>query len=317
MIETQNPIKLWRSGASCDAQRQPYCSQDILSDDDAFHTKTSGCPLHLVTDAAVAPDTLKGGVILLGNFDGFHRGHQALLDVATEQAGLKPIGVMSVEPHPRQLFAPEAGAFRLSTPASKMETFSRFGMSFLYSPRFDHSFASQQPEQFVDDILVCGLGISHLVVGRDFRFGARRRGDVNLLRCMGQNRGFSVTAVDEIEWGDVRCSSTLVRNLLLAGNIEDANEMLGYNWGFEVDLPSEAIRQSGEWTTRWPEALLIPERGRYEVALRRIGETIPLLSGRITIDSPGRVMLSLDSPLHVASAAQPSLFIDFLARSRK
>jgi len=274
-------------------------------------------PLRLITDAAAAPEALQGSVMLLGNFDGFHRGHQALLEAAAGQAGSRPVGAMSVEPHPRQLFAPQSGAFRLTTVASKLETFSRFGIAFLYSPRFDHCFAGQEPEQFVEGILVGGLGVSHLVVGRGFRFGARRRGDVDLLQRMGRTCGFSVTAVDEIEWGDVRCSSTLIRDLLLAGNIEGANALLGYAWSVEVDLPAEPMRRSGELTIEWPATLLLPEPGRYEVALRRFGETTPSLSGRLVINSRENVRLSLQGAPHFSSAMQPCFFIDFLARSRE
>lgn len=315
MAELQDEIML--TSEPCGTWLKAFRSTHGMFESSHDHIRYSRRHLPLVKNAAAVPEALSGSVMLLGNFDGFHRGHQALLKAAVEQAGNRPVGIMSVEPHPRQLFSPQSGEFRLTTPASKSETFSRFGMSFLYSPCFDRSFAGQEPEQFVDDILVGGFSVSQLVVGRGFRFGMRRRGDVDLLRRMGQESGFGVTAVDEVQCDDVTCSSTLVRELLLAGDIQAANAMLGYSWSVQLDVPLEASARSGEWTVGWPDGVLMPQHGNYEVAVRRAGETEPMLFGRIAFDSPRSVRLALDSPLHSAAAApQAALFVDFLARSR-
>lgn len=268
--------------------------------------------LQLLTNSAVVPDRLKGSVMLLGNFDGFHRGHQALLAAARTEASAcgAPLGVMSVEPHPKQLFAPHSEPFRLSSPATKRETFSRLGLDFLYSPRFDHAFAGQEPEQFIDNVLVRGLAVSRIVVGRGFRFGKQRRGDVDLLRRFGEQSGFAVTAVDERGQGDAKYSSTLVRNHLAAGEIDAANALLEGPWSVELGAWTGSVQLPGEGSVSWPISVLKPACGEYRVMARQAETEISSL-GTLAI-SPTTTRLALQSPGNLASAP---LIVDFLGRA--
>ena len=271
-----------------------------------------GChtPMRMVSDAASAPEELKGSVMLLGNFDGFHRGHQQLLAEAKKQRdGVRPIGVMSVEPHPRQLFAPQSPAFRLSTPAGKKSLLSRHGLDFLYSPRFDHRFAAQEPEQFVDEILVGGFDVAHLVVGSGFRFGRQRRGDVKMLREIGDRRGFGVSAVDEVRWGDVTCSSTAVRNLLIAGDIDAANAMLGYRWSVELH---QTVEGGGWANVEWPSDVLLPARGAYDVSVKGVNRSESSRRGSISICPAGQVRLSWEAS--EVAVSPNSWLVEFCAR---
>ena len=272
--------------------------------------------LQLVTDAATLPANLQASVMMLGSFDGFHRGHQALMAAARSAAlvGNSPIGVMSVEPHPRQLFAPQAKAFRLGTPATKAETFDRLGVDFLYSPRFDYAFAGQEPEDFIDEVLVGGFKVSRLVVGHNFRFGRQRRGDVDLLRRLGQQRGFAVTVVEEVHWDDATCSSTRVRNLLTLGEIGAANALLGHAWSVELGVVPAAVLRSGERIVAWHDSVLKPACGAYDVAVRLPNASGPLSHGRLTVDSSGIPTLALECWHAIEPGSQAVLFVDFIRR---
>lgn len=260
--------------------------------------------LQLLTNSAVVPGRLKGSVMLLGNFDGFHHGHRALLVAARAEALMSgaPLGAMSVEPHPRQFFAPQSEPFRLATPATKIQTFNRLGLDFLYSPRFDRTFANQEPEQFIDKVLVGGLAVSRIVVGCGFRFGRQRRGDVDLLRRAGEDCGFGVTAVQEVEQDGERHSSTLVRRHLAAGDIEAANALLGDVWSVE-------LVSTGRGPAVWPDAVMKPACGDYRVMLRQAeaGLSCP---GILTV-SPSAITLSTHLP---ENHARSRFFVDFLGR---
>ncbi|MFU0504775.1 hypothetical protein [Pseudaminobacter sp. NGMCC 1.201702] len=294
-----------------DADERAFLFRPMAEERSRFLPDGCRAPMRMVSDAASVPDELKGSVMLLGNFDGFHRGHQQLLAEAKVQArhNSRPIGAMSVEPHPRQLFTPQSPAFRLSTPAGKKRLFSRHGLDFLYSPRFNHRFAAQEPEQFVDEILVGGFNVGHLVVGSGFRFGRQRRGDVKMLREIGDRRGFGVSAVDEVRWGDVTCSSTAVRNLLTAGDIDAANAMLGYRWSVELN---QAV--NGGANVEWPSDVLLLACGDYDVSFKGASRSEPSRRGTISIRPAGQVRLN--SEASEVAATPDSLLVEFRARVR-
>jgi riboflavin kinase/FMN adenylyltransferase len=221
-------------------------------------------PLRVI-DAVDLPRALKGAVLLLGNFDGFHRGHQALLEKARVWAGGgRPLALMSCEPHPRSFFSGGETEFRLTTPEIKLETFARFGFDYVYAPRFDAAFAGQSPETFIREVLAAGLAVSHVVAGDDFRFGRKRAGDVRMLREAGERHGFGVSSVGVVTRNDARCSSSLVRDLIAAGDIEGANDILGYPWVLPVQLGDR-----GE--VRLDPRLLRPPVGRYHGLLTQPG----------------------------------------------
>ncbi|GAA4127481.1 hypothetical protein ACFFTN_03460 [Aminobacter aganoensis] len=313
MVDTRNALFSPYPGCFAGRGQQSLVRLNLHEANGATFVEQCGGPVQLLTDATTVPAHLQAGVMMLGNFDGFHRGHQALMAAARAAAlaGGSPIGVMSVEPHPRQLFAPHSTAFRLGTPATKAEAFGRFGVEFMYSPRFDHAFAGQEPEEFIDEILVGGFKVSRLVVGHNFRFGRRRRGDVDLLRRVGRLRGFAVTAVEEVQWDDATCSSTRVRDLLMAGDVEGASSLLGHAWTVELGVMPAAVLRSGERIVAWHASVLKPACGGYDVVIRRPNEPGSLSQGRITIDTSGLVSLALES-WRVVESVQAPLFADFI-----
>jgi riboflavin kinase/FMN adenylyltransferase len=169
-------------------------------------------------------------VIAIGNFDGVHRGHQALLGEARRIAGRlnKKLGVLTFEPHPRRLFRPDDPPFRLTPPALKQERLAAGGVDFLFSLGFDWSFASQSAGHFTDHILKDGLQPAHIVVGQDFCFGQLRKGTPETLK----SAGLDVTVMDKIvnDEDGAPISSSRIRQALSQGDIATANRLLGWEW---------------------------------------------------------------------------------------
>ena len=165
--------------------------------------------------------------LTIGNFDGVHRGHQAMLARLCEAAeDLRlPAAVMTFDPHPREFFAPRTAPPRLSTTRSKIELFGAFGVARVYLARFDARLAELSADAFVDDVLVWRLGVRWVLVGDDFRFGKGRAGNLSTLRAHA--RTFSVEALATIEAGGERASSTAVREALAAGDMARATGLLG------------------------------------------------------------------------------------------
>src|SRR5262249_32786082 len=144
------------------------------------------------------PPGLTGGVATIGNFDGVHRGHQALLAAAKAETAKRrvPAVVLTFEPHPRTVLRPEAPVFRLTPAKAKGRVLKALGMEGVAVAAFDRTFASQPPEAFVENVLVDRLRVSGAVVGFNFRFGKMRAGDAAALSALGVRRGFAVTVVD-------------------------------------------------------------------------------------------------------------------------
>ncbi len=181
------------------------------------------------------PPQIRDGVVTLGNFDGFHRGHQQVLGHAAAVAAAEraELQVLTTEPHPRSFFNPKAPPFRLTPFRSKAHYFEIFGVDTLYVLTFDAAFAAIKAEKFVDDVLRRGLGVRHVVVGHDYRFGQGRGGDVDLLMRLGKSRGFGVTIVEPVGSDGQIFSSTLIRKHLREGRPEAAAELLGHWWAIE------------------------------------------------------------------------------------
>lgn len=224
----------------------------------------------VITEARSTPSYLHGGIVLLGNFDGFHKGHQALLAAARDLAegSGAPIGVMSVEPHPRTFFGKSDERFRLTCWETKREILARHGIDFIYSPRFDASFAAMTPDAFAARVLAGGLRVRHVVVGEDFRFGARRAGGVNTLTKLGEEFGFGVTVVATVSANETRFSSSLIRCLIAEGDMVGAAEMLGMPWFFSGSI---AASSGNTARLRIEKSLILPPRGVYIVTLDRPG----------------------------------------------
>jgi riboflavin kinase / FMN adenylyltransferase len=195
------------------------------------------------------PDQWKGGAVALGNFDGVHRGHQALLDRTAEQAKVlnAPVVALTFEPHPRGFFVPDTGPFRLTLLPAKLRLLEQYGVQAVLAQRFDQAFADLSPDAFIDDVLLKGLGARHVVCGYDFTFGARRGGNVEMLREKGRERGFGVTVLDPVTREGEIYSSTRIREALRAGWVSEAAELLGHHWEIEgeVELGDQRGRTIG------------------------------------------------------------------------
>jgi len=200
-------------------------------------------------DWQAAPTRWKGATVAFGNFDGVHRGHQALLARAAEQARAlgAPLVVLTFEPHPRRFFVPDTGPFRLTLPPAKVRLLAQYGVQAVLAQRFDASFASLSPGAFVDDVLLGGLGARHIMCGYDFTFGARRGGNVEMLRAMGEAKGFGVTVLDPVMREGEIYSSTRIREALRAGWASAAAELLGHDWEIEgaVEMGDQRGRTIG------------------------------------------------------------------------
>ena len=191
----------------------------------------------------------KGGAVALGNFDGVHRGHQALLAHTADQASAlgAPVVALTFEPHPRRFFVPDTGPFRLTLPPARLRLLEQYGGQAVLAQRFDAAFAAVSSDAFVDDVLLKGLGARHVVCGYDFTFGARRGGNVERLREQGKAKGFGVTVLDPVTHEGEIYSSTRIREALRAGWITEAAELLGHPWEIEgvVELGDQRGRTIG------------------------------------------------------------------------
>ncbi|SNX71231.1 FMN adenylyltransferase /riboflavin kinase [Cereibacter ovatus] len=167
----------------------------------------------------------RGASVAMGNFDGLHLGHQRVIDLAR---GRGPLGVITFEPHPREVFAPDAAPFRLMNAEARANRLAKLGVERLYELPFDRALAGLSPEDFARDVLARGLGVSHVVVGADFRFGRGRSGTVADLSALGQRFGFAVTAADLLTVEGLEISSTAIRVALSEGRPRDAATMLGH-----------------------------------------------------------------------------------------
>jgi riboflavin kinase/FMN adenylyltransferase len=168
----------------------------------------------------------RGASVAMGNFDGVHLGHQAV--IAQARRPDMPLGIVTFEPHPRQFFAPEAPAFRLMNAEARTHRLEKLGVDQLYELPFDAVLSSMIAEDFVAEVLVNGLGVSHVTVGSDFCFGKGRKGNVDTLRTAGAAHGFGVTIADLVAFEGVEVSSTAIRAALAEGRPGDASKMLGH-----------------------------------------------------------------------------------------
>jgi riboflavin kinase / FMN adenylyltransferase len=181
---------------------------------------------------ASVPPAARGAVLAIGNFDGVHRGHQALLRVAREEAARlgAPAGVILFEPHPREFFLPDRPHFRLTPRARKLELMEHFGLDLAVVLRFDAALAGLAAEEFIERVVVRALAARHVVVGYDFHFGKGRTGNPETMRRAGEAHGFGVTVVAQVADAGEVFSSGAVRAALAEGDVERAARVLGHWW---------------------------------------------------------------------------------------
>jgi riboflavin kinase/FMN adenylyltransferase len=170
-----------------------------------------------------------GSAVTIGNFDGVHVGHQAMLARVRKAAASRGLQscVLTFEPHPRELFAPGQAPTRLTSLREKLELLAVYGVERTHVSRFSREFAAMPAASFVDRVLIGTLGARWVLVGEDFRFGAKRGGDIPLLRDMGERIGFEVEVMPEVLHGSTRVASSAVREALRSGDLEAAQQLLG------------------------------------------------------------------------------------------
>ena len=168
--------------------------------------------------------------LTIGNFDGVHRGHRALIERVCAKARELELTscVLTFEPHPREFFDPQAAPARLTRLRDKLELIDAVGVERVHVARFDRRFASLPAQRFVEEVLVKGLATRWLLVGRDFRFGARRAGDFGALSAEGGRHDFEVESMADVVFDGARVSSSAVRAALAAGDIASAERLLGH-----------------------------------------------------------------------------------------
>jgi riboflavin kinase/FMN adenylyltransferase len=189
----------------------------------------------------------RGASVAIGNFDGVHRGHRALIREAKTEARAKrvPSAAMVFEPHPREFFHPNEVQFRLTTLKRKLTIFEKLGLDLVFVEPFDAELAALTAEAFIERVLVAGLGATHVVIGYDFYFGHKRGGNPELMVRAGEELGFGVTVMPPIaEDGEV-FSSTAVRLRLAQGDVNGVTRMLGEPWRVSGRVIGGAKRGTG------------------------------------------------------------------------
>lgn len=233
----------------------------------------------IIQDWRDVPAALRGGTIALGNFDGVHLGHAAVLRAAHAARPDLALGALTFEPHPREHFRPEDPPFRLTLLPAKTEALGALGVRMVFALRFDAALAAMPAEAFVEEVLHRGIGAKHLACGPDFAFGHRRGGDTAFLAREAEKRGIGLTIVPPVMDDGAQISSTHIRRLLQDGYPERAARDLGrpHDIRGEVFHGDKLGRELG-----WPTANILlgrqlePARGVYAVtALLADGSVVP------------------------------------------
>ena len=188
--------------------------------------------MRVIENPVRVPDNLQGGVLALGNFDGVHRGHQAVIGeaMALGRGAGRPVGVMTFDPHPRKFFQPNATMFTLTPTQQKISLFNSLGCDFTGVMTFDESLAGLSGDAFIRNVLYGVWRAGHIVVGYNFFFGKGRSGSPQLLTEIGQEVGFDVTVLSPASDDGEVFSSSAVRDFLRAGDVRGAADILGYWW---------------------------------------------------------------------------------------
>ncbi|WP_417249409.1 bifunctional riboflavin kinase/FAD synthetase [Celeribacter sp.] len=237
--------------------------------------------MQIHTHWTTLPETAKGTSAAIGNFDGVHRGHRHVIDIARKHG---PLGIVTFEPHPREFFAPGAPPFRLMNADAKASRLAKLGVEHLFQLPFNAAMMAMSPEEFAQQVIKDGLGLSHVVVGADFCFGKARAGTADNLVAFGREMGFGVTIAPLLETDAGVSSSSAIRVALAEGKPTQAAEMLGH-WhriegkvnhgdkrGRELGFPTANISIDGLHAPKFGVyAVLVdvldgPHKGSYEGA---------------------------------------------------
>lgn len=186
--------------------------------------------MRILRDFISCPEACRGAVVALGNFDGVHIGHQAILSACVETAKKekRPAAVMTFEPHPREFFAHGAAPLRLCSLSRKLRLLEAAGIEIIFLARFNKALAATTAQEFVERILARDLGVRHVVTGYNFAFGKGRRGDTDFLEARAKEIGFGFTRVAPVNSAAGEpVSSSAIRALLVKGNVDGAARLLG------------------------------------------------------------------------------------------
>ena len=260
-----------------------------------------GAPIMRIERLVDFPQALHGGVLAIGNFDGVHRGHQAVLNGALEcrASAAMPVTALTFEPHPRTVFNPDRPVFRLTPPPLKARLIGAMGFEAIVELPFIREFAQNTASDFVDEVLVGRLGIRHVVTGFNFHFGKARQGSPDFLREVGRRRGFDVTVVEPFsdENADL-VSSSRIRDCLRVGDVSEAAGLLGYRYSVEAEVV--AGKKLGR-TLGFPTAnMVLPANaglkpGIYAVRFRRadgsLHDGVASFGRCPTVDEDGPILL--------------------------
>ena len=258
--------------------------------------------MRLVRGTTYKPDLRGGCVLTIGNFDGVHLGHQAVIAKLAErgrQLGL-PVAILVFEPQPLEFFLGDNAPPRLTRLREKALKLAKLPVDDLVIVRFNKRLADCEPETFIDEALVKGLGVKHLVIGDDFRFGKGRKGDFALLKAKGEVRGFMVEDTGSMCIGGERISSTLIREALAHGDLLKAKTLLGGDYSVCGRVAHGDKRGR---TLGFPTANIkmfrrnVPISGVFAVTMTGIGnmeiEGIANVGVRPTVDGGSKVVLEV------------------------
>ncbi|MFT3732056.1 MAG: bifunctional riboflavin kinase/FAD synthetase [Hyphomicrobium sp.] len=189
----------------------------------------------------------RGSAVAIGNFDGVHRGHRALIAEAKSRAAAKNVlsSVMTFEPYPREYFQPKDAHFRLTPLKRKIEIFERLGLDLVFVEPFGQELAALPAEDFIERVIVAGLGASHVVIGYDFYFGHKRGGNPEMMLRAGEELGFGVTVMPPVAEAGEPFSSSAVRLYLAQGDVKGAAHVLGNSWRVAGKVVGGAKRGTG------------------------------------------------------------------------
>jgi riboflavin kinase / FMN adenylyltransferase len=242
---------------------------------------------------------LCGAVVAIGNFDGVHRGHRAVIGAAMKRAKAlgRPAAVMTFEPHPRALFSPGEPLFRLTDEAAKLRLLASTGLDGAIVLTFDVELAKLTAEEFVSQILVDRFAVSGAVIGFNFHFGMNRAGSPDFLTAQGKKYGFAVEVVPRFEDNGRPVSSGPIRDALAAGNVRLAEELLGYPWfitgavihgdkrGRELGFPTANIRLDSACALRHGiYAVRVGVGGRHYDAVANFGRRPMFDTGAVLLE---------------------------------
>lgn len=224
--------------------------------------------MKLVRDIAACPNELKGAAIALGNFDGVHKGHRAVIEEtkAIAKQHNVPAAVLTFEPHPVSILRPDTPPIRITPLRLKAERIRELGIDAMFVLHFTKNFSHMTGNGFITQMLVGKLQAKHIISGYDFMFGHKRSGNAALLQSLGPEHGYGYTQIAPVGEGSLRYSSTAIREALRDGSISKAVDLLGHGYhilgrvshgekrGSQIGFPTANIR---------PKGLLLPKYGVY------------------------------------------------------